>query len=179
MFQMPNATVMPWQGHKPKIGKGVFVASGAAVIGQVELGEDVNIWFNTVIRGDVNTIKIGARTNIQDNTTVHVTSKTGPTSIGSDVTIGHNAVIHACTIEDQCLIGMGSTILDGAVIRARCFVAAGSVVTPGKEMPSGMMVMGSPAKAVRPLTEAELSFLGQSAKDYVETARSYSSSSNY
>jgi carbonic anhydrase/acetyltransferase-like protein (isoleucine patch superfamily) len=179
MFQMPNATVMPWQGHKPKIGKGVFVASGAAVIGQVELGEDVNIWFNTVIRGDVNTIKIGARTNIQDNTTVHVTSKTGPTAIGSDVTIGHNAVIHACTIEDQCLIGMGSTILDGAVIRARCFVAAGSVVTPGKEMPSGMMVMGSPAKAVRPLTEAELSFLGQSAKDYVETARSYSSSSNY
>lgn len=174
MLQMPNSTVISWQGHKPKLGRGVFVASGAAVIGQVELGDDVNVWFNTVIRGDVNTIKIGARTNIQDNTTVHVTSGTGPTSIGSDVTIGHNAVIHACTIEDECLIGMGSTILDGAVIRARCFVAAGSVVTPGKEMPSGMMVMGSPAKPVRPLTEAELAFLRKSAKDYVETAKTYS-----
>lgn len=173
MFKMPNATVIPWQGHSPKIGAGVFVANGAAVIGRVELGEDVNVWFNTVIRGDVNTISIGARTNIQDNTTVHVTAKTGPTRIGQDVTIGHNAVIHACTIEDECLIGMGAVILDGAVIRSRCFVAAGSVVTPGKEMPSGMMIMGSPAKPVRPLTEAELKFLRQSALDYVATARSY------
>jgi carbonic anhydrase/acetyltransferase-like protein (isoleucine patch superfamily) len=173
MHLMPNAHFITWQGHSPKANKGVFIASGAAVIGQVELGDDVNVWFNTVIRGDVNTIKIGARTNIQDNTTVHVTSGSGPTQIGSDVTIGHNAVIHACTIEDQCLIGMGSTILDGAVIRSRCFVAAGSVVTPGKEMPSGMMVMGSPAKPVRPLTEAELSFLTKSAKDYVATAKSY------
>lgn len=173
MIKMANTTLMAWQNHEPKLGKDVFLASGSAVIGQVELGDEVSVWFNTVIRGDVNTIKIGARTNIQDNTTVHVTSKTGPTKIGCDVTIGHNAVIHACTIEDECLIGMGSTILDGAVIRSRCFVAAGSVVTPGKEMPSGMMVMGSPAKAVRPLTEAELAFLKQSARDYVETARSY------
>ena len=173
MSKMEGSTVMAWKGHQPVLGRGVFVASGAVVIGQVEIGEDANIWFNTVIRGDVNTIKIGARTNIQDNTTVHVTSGTGPTVIGSDVTIGHNAVIHACTIEDQCLIGMGSTILDGAIIRSKCFVAAGSVVTPGKEMPSGMMVMGSPAKAVRPLTESELNFLAKSAKDYVATARSY------
>jgi carbonic anhydrase/acetyltransferase-like protein (isoleucine patch superfamily) len=173
MTQMPNSLVMPWNGHHPKLGRGVFVASGAAVIGQVEIGEDSNVWFNTVIRGDVNTIKIGARTNIQDNTTVHVTSKTGPTVIGDNVTIGHNAVIHACTIEDYCLIGMGSTILDGAVIRSNCFIAAGSVVTPGKEMPSGMMVMGSPAKPVRPLTQAELDFLRKSALDYVETAKSY------
>jgi carbonic anhydrase/acetyltransferase-like protein (isoleucine patch superfamily) len=173
MTQMPNSLVMPWNGHHPKLGRGVFVASGAAVIGQVEIGEDSNVWFNTVIRGDVNTIKIGARTNIQDNTTIHVTSKTGPTVIGDNVTIGHNAVIHACTIEDYCLIGMGSTILDGAVIRSNCFIAAGSVVTPGKEMPSGMMVMGSPAKPVRPLTQAELDFLRKSALDYVETAKSY------
>lgn len=173
MHLMPNAHIITWQGHTPKAGKGVFLATGATVIGQVTLGDDVNVWFNTVIRGDVNTIKIGARTNIQDNTTIHVTSKTGPTEIGNDVTIGHNAVIHACTIEDQCLIGMGSTILDGAIIRSRCFVAAGSVVTPGKEMPSGMMVMGSPAKAVRPLTAVELSFLEKSAKDYVTTAQSY------
>ena len=174
MSKMPGSTVISWNGHHPKLGRGVFVATGAVVIGQVELGDDANIWFNTVIRGDVNTIKVGARTNIQDNTTVHVTTKTGPTLIGSDVTIGHNAVIHACTIEDHCLIGMGAIILDGAVIRSKCFVAAGSVVTPGKEMPSGMMVMGSPAKAVRPLTEMELAFLARSAKDYVETARSYS-----
>ncbi len=174
MSKMPGSTVISWNGHHPKLGRGVFVAAGAVVIGQVELGDDANIWFNTVIRGDVNTIKVGARTNIQDNTTVHVTTKTGPTLIGSDVTIGHNAVIHACTIEDHCLIGMGAIILDGAVIRSKCFVAAGSVVTPGKEMPSGMMVMGSPAKAVRPLTEMELAFLARSAKDYVETARSYS-----
>ena len=173
MIRMPHSTLMTWQGHEPKLGKDVFLANGAAVIGQVELGDDVNVWFNTIIRGDVNTIKIGARTNIQDNTTVHVTVNTGPTSIGSDVTIGHNAVIHACTIEDECLIGMGAIILDGAIIRSRCFVAAGSVVTPGKEMPSGMMVMGSPAKPVRPLTEAELAFLKKSAKDYVATARTY------
>jgi carbonic anhydrase/acetyltransferase-like protein (isoleucine patch superfamily) len=173
MHRMPNAHLITWQGHTPKTGTGIFLASGSAVIGQVELGDDVNVWFNTVIRGDVNTIRIGARTNIQDNTTVHVTSGSGPTVIGEDVTIGHNTVIHACTIEDQCLIGMGSTILDGAVIRSRCFVAAGSVVTPGKEMPSGMMVMGAPAKAIRPLTPAELQFLEKSAKDYVSTAKSY------
>jgi carbonic anhydrase/acetyltransferase-like protein (isoleucine patch superfamily) len=170
---MPNAHIIPWQGHNPVMKEGVFVASGAAIIGQVELGVDVNIWFNTVLRGDVNNIKVGARTNIQDNSTVHVTTKSGPTVIGSDVTIGHNVVVHACTIEDYCLIGMGSTILDGAIIRSNCFVAAGSVVTPGKEMPSGMMIMGSPAKAVRPLTEAELQFLKRSALDYVATAKTY------
>ena len=173
MFQMPNSTVVAWRGHHPKLAKGVFVAAGAVVIGQVELGEGASIWFNTVIRGDVNTIKIGARTNIQDNSTVHVTSKSGPTSIGADVTIGHNAVIHACTIEDKCLIGMGAIILDGAIIRSRCMVAAGTVVPPGKEMPSGMLVMGAPAKVVRPLTAKELEFVGTSAQDYVQTAKSY------
>lgn len=170
---MPQSHIIPWQGHHPQLADGVFIASGAVIIGQVSLAEDVNVWFNTVIRGDVNTIKVGARTNIQDNTTVHVTSKTGPTVIGNDVTIGHNAVIHACTIEDLCLIGMGSTILDGAVIGRGSFVAAGSVVTPGKIMPSGMMIMGSPAKPVRELTEQEKKFLQNSARDYVKTAQGY------
>jgi carbonic anhydrase/acetyltransferase-like protein (isoleucine patch superfamily) len=173
MHQMPQSHVVPWQGYHPRLAEGVFLASGAVVIGQVSLAEDVNVWFNTVIRGDVNTITVGARTNIQDNTTVHVTSKTGPTVIGSDVTIGHNAVIHACTIEDLCLIGMGSTILDGSVIGRGSFVAAGSVVTPGKIMPPGMMIMGSPAKPVRELTEQEKNFLHTSARDYVKTAQSY------
>ena len=129
MFQMPNSTVVAWRGHHPKLAKGVFVAAGAVVIGQVELGEGASIWFNTVIRGDVNTIKIGAR--------------------------------------------MGAIILDGAIIRSRCMVAAGTVVPPGKEMPSGMLVMGAPAKVVRPLTAKELEFLGTSAQDYVQTAQSY------
>jgi carbonic anhydrase/acetyltransferase-like protein (isoleucine patch superfamily) len=173
MHQMPQSHVIAWQGHHPRLAAGVFLASGAVVIGQVSLAEDVNVWFNTVIRGDMNTITVGARTNIQDNTTVHVTSKTGPTVIGSDVTIGHNAVIHACTIEDLCLIGMGSTILDGSVIGRGSFVAAGSVVTPGKIMPPGMMIMGSPAKPVRELTEQEKKFLHTSARDYVKTAQSY------
>jgi carbonic anhydrase/acetyltransferase-like protein (isoleucine patch superfamily) len=177
MFQMPNSNVLAWQGHRPKLAEGVFIASGAAVIGQVDLGEGVSVWFNSVIRGDVNTIKIGARTNIQDNSTVHVTSKSGPTSIGCDVTIGHNVIIHACTIEDKCLIGMGSILLDGAVIRSGCMVAAGSVVAPGKEMPSGMLCMGAPAKAVRPLTEEELRFFEASAQDYVRTALSYTAKS--
>lgn len=173
MKLMPQAVVIPFQGIEPKLAEGVFIASGGVVIGDVELGRDTNVWFNTVIRGDVNRIRIGDRTNIQDNTTVHVTSGTGPTTIGSDVTIGHNCVIHACTIGDQSLIGMGSTILDGAVIESRCFIAAGSVVTPGKVMPSGMMCMGSPAKPVRALNEMELKFLQQSAKDYVKTANAY------
>lgn len=173
MKLMTQSTVLPFKGIEPKLAKGVFVASGAVVIGDVELGVDSNVWFNTVIRGDVNRIRIGERTNIQDNTTVHVTSGTGPTSIGSDVTIGHNCVIHACTIGDFSLIGMGSIILDGAVIESHCFIAAGSVVTPGKVMPSGMMCMGSPAQPVRQLNDAELGFLKQSARDYVRTAQSY------
>lgn len=173
MFQMPQAIVMPFGKIHPQCAEGVFLASGSVVIGDVVIGQDSNVWFNTVIRGDVNTIRIGERTNIQDNSTVHVTSKTGPTEIGSDVTIGHNCVIHACKIGDRSLIGMGSTILDGAVIEADCFIAAGSVVTPGKRMPSKMMCMGSPAKAVRPLTDDEMRFLSHSARDYVATAKMY------
>jgi len=173
LHKMPNVITGDFQGKRPEFGKDVFLASGSVVIGNAALGDEVNVWFNTVIRGDVNTIKIGARTNVQDNTTVHVTSKTGPTTIGSDVTIGHNCVIHACTIGNQSLIGMGSTVLDGAVIGERCFVAAGSVITPGKVFESGFMIMGSPAKAVRPLTEKELNFFLESAKSYVENARAY------
>ena len=173
MTIMTQAVILPYKGIVPKLAEGVFIASGGVVIGDVELGRDTNIWFNTVVRGDVNRIRVGERTNIQDNTTVHVTSGTGPTSIGSDVTIGHNCVIHACTIGDFSLIGMGSTVLDGAVIEPRCFIAAGSVVTPGKVMPAGMMCMGSPAKPVRKLNDAELKFLEQSARDYVKTAQNY------
>ncbi len=170
---MDGSQILTWKNKKPDLGKNVFVASGARVIGDVVAGNDTNIWFNVVIRGDVNTIRIGFRTNIQDNSVVHVTRGSGPTNIGSDVTIGHSAVIHACTIEDNCLIGMGAVILDGAVICKNSLVAAGSVVTPGKTFPEGSMIMGSPAKAVRSLTPDEINGLQVSADHYVELARTY------
>lgn len=173
MYKMQNAFILPFRDVQPVIESGVFLASGSVVIGDVRLGTDANVWFNTVIRGDVQSIRIGKRTNIQDNCTVHVTAGSGSTTIGDDVTIGHNCVIHACTVEDRALIGMGSTILDGAVIEAECFVAAGSVVTPGKRMPSRMMCMGSPAKPVRALTPQEILFLARSAADYVQNAKAY------
>lgn len=170
---MEGGQVMTWKNKKPELGKDVLVASGARIIGDVVAGAETNIWFNVVIRGDVNTIRIGFRSNIQDNAVVHVTRGTGPTSIGSDVTIGHSAVIHACTIEDNCLVGMGAVILDGAVIRKNSLVAAGSVVTPGKDFPPGSMIMGSPAKVARALTEKEIKSLQESADHYVQLARTY------
>jgi carbonic anhydrase/acetyltransferase-like protein (isoleucine patch superfamily) len=173
MYKMPGALVLPFNGLTPRIRKGVFLASGSVIVGDVSLGEQTNVWFNTVIRGDVHLISIGSRTNVQDNSTIHVTSNTGPTTIGDDVTIGHNCVIHACKIGNRALIGMGSTVLDGAVIEDECFIAAGSVVPPGKTMPRRMMCMGSPAKPVRPLTESEIGFLKKSAVDYVATALCY------
>ncbi|MEY4631142.1 MAG: hypothetical protein RIQ81_1262 [Pseudomonadota bacterium] len=170
---MAGSQVMDWKGNRPELGKDVFIASGARVIGDVVLGVGTNVWFNVVIRGDVNSIRVGFRTNIQDNAVVHVTRGTGPTNIGSDVTIGHSAIIHACTVEDNCLIGMGAVILDGARIRKNSLVAAGSVVTPGKDFPAGSMIMGSPAKAVRELTAQEIAGLQDSADHYVELARTY------
>ena len=165
--------ILPFKNKLPKFGANVYLAPGSVVIGDVELGDETNIWFNTVIRGDVQSIRIGKRTNVQDNSTVHVTSGIGITEIGDDVTIGHGCIIHACSIESLCLIGMGSILLDGCRIPSLSFVAAGSVVTPGKTFPSRMMIMGSPAKAVRGLSEVEINFLSKSALDYVETARNY------
>jgi carbonic anhydrase/acetyltransferase-like protein (isoleucine patch superfamily) len=170
---MDGSTVMSWKGLQPEIGKEVFIATGARVIGDVVLGAESNVWFNVVMRADVNSIRVGFRTNIQDNAVVHVTRQTGPTNIGSDVTIGHSAVIHACTIEDNCLIGMGAVILDGARIRKNSLVAAGSIVSPGKDFPPGSLIMGSPAKLARPLSEKEIAGLQDSADHYVELARTY------
>ena len=165
--------ILSFQDKTPKIGAGVYLAPGSVVIGDTEIGAESSVWFNTVIRGDVQSIRIGQRTNIQDNSTVHVTVGTGNTVIGDDVTIGHRCIVHACTIESTCLIGMGSILLDGCVIPTLSYVAAGSMVTPGKVFPNKMMIMGSPAKAVRPLTDAELDFFLGSAKGYVENSRYY------
>jgi carbonic anhydrase/acetyltransferase-like protein (isoleucine patch superfamily) len=178
MFTLPQANIISFRGQKPRLAPNVFVASGAQLIGDLEIGEDSSVWFNVTIRADVQRIRIGARTNIQDNTVIHVTHGTGPTTIGSDVTIGHGAVIHACTVEDLCLIGMGAILLDGAVIPRESFVAAGALVTPGKTFPPGSMIMGSPAKAVRSLTAEEKAGLKKSALHYVETTKAYTTSAD-
>jgi carbonic anhydrase/acetyltransferase-like protein (isoleucine patch superfamily) len=143
------------------------------VIGEVALGDDSSVWFNTTVRGDVNYIRIGKRTNIQDNSCVHVTRVTHPTLIGSDVTIGHSVTLHGCVLEDACFIGMGATILDGAVVETGAMVAAGALVTPGKRVKAGEVWGGSPAKCLRPMTEAEKEFILVSAQNYVRLAAEY------
>jgi len=151
----------------------VFVAEGARIIGDVEIEEQSSIWFNTIVRGDVNYIRIGACTNVQDNSVLHVTSETAPLHIGSEVTIGHNAVLHGCTVDDCCLIGMGAIVLDGARIGKNSLVAAGATVLEGFNVPEGMLVAGVPAKIKRPLTEEEKHFLHQSAANYIRYCDNY------
>ncbi|MEZ4741696.1 MAG: gamma carbonic anhydrase family protein [Bdellovibrionota bacterium] len=170
---MPQANIIKYKNKEPILSKNVFVAGGVYLIGNVDIGEDSSIWFNSVLRGDVNFIKIGKRTNIQDNSVVHVTDGGNPTIIGDDVTIGHSATIHACIIEDLCLIGMGATILDGAVIQKESLVGAGSVVPPGKTYPPGSLIVGSPAKVKRQLNEKERASLLESAIHYQEIVKSY------
>ena len=170
---MKGASIWPYKGKIPTLGQHVFLASGVHLIGDLEVGADSSFWFNTVVRADVNIIRIGSRTNVQDNTVIHVTSKTAPTHIGSDVTIGHSAIIHGCTIEDLVLIGMGAKILDGAIIRKYSLVGAGAIVPPGKDYPERSLILGAPAKAVRQLSEEEIKGLYKSSEHYVETARVY------
>jgi carbonic anhydrase/acetyltransferase-like protein (isoleucine patch superfamily) len=158
---------------RPVIGRGVFLAETCAVIGDVEIGDESSIWYSSVVRGDVMPIRIGARTSIQDGTVIHVTSGKFGTTIGSDCTVGHAAIIHACTVEDFCLIGMGSILLDGAHIGRGSLVGAGSLVTPGTVIPPGSLVIGSPAKVKRPINEREREQIEYGATHYVELARSY------
>ena len=172
--------IRSFQGISPVLGEGTYVDEAATVIGDVVLGDDVSIWPGTVVRGDVNYIRIGARTNVQDGSIIHVTHD-GPygkpggfaTVIGEDVTIGHAAVIHACVIEDACLIGMGATILDGATIKKNGFVGAGAVIPPGKTVESGELWLGNPAKCVRKLSEKEIEQLYYSAQHYVRLKNKY------
>lgn len=164
-----------FKGQRPKIAKNVFIAPSAEVIGDVELGESSNIWFQSVLRGDVNKITIGAGTNIQDLSMLHVT-EVGPLIIGAGVTVGHSVVLHACTIEDSCLIGMGAQVLDGAVIGKKSLVAAGSVVPPGKIYPENSYIMGIPAKRIRELKSSEIKEYSEHYKSYIELAAEYKSS---
>jgi carbonic anhydrase/acetyltransferase-like protein (isoleucine patch superfamily) len=139
----------------PKLGQRVFLAPGAYVSGDVELGDDVSFWFHTAARGDVNFIRIGARTNVQDGAVLHVTHERFPLVIGAGVVVGHQAVLHGCTVEDGALIGIGARVLDGAVVEAGAQVGAGAVVAPGHRVPAGHLALGIPARVVRPLTEDE------------------------
>jgi carbonic anhydrase/acetyltransferase-like protein (isoleucine patch superfamily) len=139
----------------------------------VEIGADSSLWFGAIVRGDVNSIRIGARTNVQDHSVVHVTNRTHPTSIGDDVTLGHRVTLHGCTVKDRCIIGIGAVILDGAVVGEESMVAAGTLVPPGMVVPPRTLVMGSPAKVKRELTPAEVAHLRQSAENYVRYARQY------
>lgn len=164
---------------RPEFGETVFIAPSADIIGDVKIGDYSSVWFNVTVRGDVNWIEIGNRTNIQDNTSVHVTNQTHPTRIGDDVTIGHNAMVHGCTIHDRVLIGIHATILDGAVVHSDTIVAAGSLVPPGKVLESGYLYMGSPAKKSRKLSEDEIQSIKQNASNYVKYQRAYRQEDTY
>ncbi|HEU4409353.1 MAG TPA: gamma carbonic anhydrase family protein [Polyangiaceae bacterium] len=167
------ALIIPFGGKTPRVAPSAFVAENATLIGDVEIGEDASVWFGCVLRGDVGPIRVGARTNIQDLCCVHVTGGLSETRVGADVTVGHGAVLHGCVVEDGCLIGMGSIVLDNARVGENSVVGAGSLVTAGKAFPPGSMVMGRPAKLVRPATEAEMRLGREGAFGYVELARHY------
>ncbi len=165
--------IRSYRGKSPVVGKGVFIAETATVIGDTVIGDGANIWYGVVVRGDVNFIRIGARTNIQDNAVVHVSTGTYPAIIGEDVTVGHMALIHACTIENRCLIGMHSCVMDGAVVETGAIVAAGALVPPGKRVKAGEVWAGVPARLVRAVSEAETREIVLSAKRYCELAAEY------
>ncbi len=157
----------PYRGRMPRIHPTAFIDQSAQVIGDVEIDENSSVWMATVVRGDVHRIRIGRRSNVQDGTIVHVMRDTHPTTIGDEVTIGHAAVIHGCTIEDRCLVGMGAILLNGSHVGRGSIVAAGSLLVEGMVVPPGSLVMGSPAKVKRSVTEAEMSMILDLADRYV------------
>ena len=161
-----------YRGIAPKCHGSVFVAEGAMVIGDVEIGEDSSVWFHTVIRGDIHSIRIGKRTNVQDHCTLHVTGK-DPLAVGDEITIGHRAVVHGCTVEDFCLIGIGAVVLDGAVIGRGSVIGAGAVVPPGTVVPPHSLVLGVPGKVVKDLGPGSADGNRVTAGNYVELARAY------
>ena len=164
--------ILEHNGKKPEIDPSVFVASDADIIGDVEILDSASVWFKTVIRADINFVKIGRYTNYQDHSMIHVT-KENSTTIGDYVTVGHRALIHACKIGNNCLVGMGSIIMDGAVVGDNCIIGAGSLITQGTKIPSGSLVIGAPAKVKRELTKEEIEAVRKSAKNYYKYSRAY------
>lgn len=168
-----SENILPYRGVLPRLADSVFLAPTAVVIGDVEINTDTNIWFGCVLRGDVNIIRVGERTNIQDGTIVHVSREKYGTYIGSDVTIGHMAVIHACTLEDGCFVGMNATVMDGCVVESGAMIAAGALVTPGKRVAKGELWGGTPARRIRDLSAAEREGFARTAPHYVRLGRDY------
>ncbi len=166
-------------GKSPQIHETAYIVESADIIGDVHIGEESSVWFNVTIRGDVNWIKIGDRTNVQDNVCIHVMNQTGPTLIGDEVTIGHGAVVHGCTVNDRVLIGINATILDKAVIESDVIVAAGTLVPPNKTLKSGFLYMGSPAKAVRKLSEEEVASIKKYSQNYIKYSRAFQGKDEY
>jgi carbonic anhydrase/acetyltransferase-like protein (isoleucine patch superfamily) len=165
--------ICPFNGIQPLIDKRAYIADEAIVIGDVHIGEDSSVWFGSIVRGDVNFIRIGERTNIQDGTIIHVSSNTHSTVIEDEVTVGHRVVVHGCHVESGCLIGIGAILLDGVRVGRHSLVAAGSLLTPGTQVPPNSLVMGSPARVKRQLTDEELAYLDRSWRNYVELKERY------
>lgn len=165
--------LVAYKGVLPQVDASAYINASAQVIGDVVIGAHSSVWFNVVIRADVHHIRIGARTNIQDNSTVHVTRGRWGTSVGDGVTVAHGVILHGCRIGDRCLVGMGAIVMDGAEVEDECMIAAGSLVTPGTKVPRGYLVMGSPARATRPLRPEEVAQLHWSAEQYVAYAHTY------
>jgi carbonic anhydrase/acetyltransferase-like protein (isoleucine patch superfamily) len=166
-----NVTILPYEGKRPSIDKSVFLADGVRIVGDVTIGTDSSVWYNTVIRGDIHYVRIGRGTNIQDLSVLHVTHETNPLEVGDQVTVGHGATLHGCTLMNRCLIGMGAIVLDGAIVEEHALVAAGAVVPPGMKVPSGSLVAGVPARVIRELTETELAEFVASSDRYIRYAR--------
>tara|TARA_A100001011_G_C14289683_1_gene835554 strand:- start:1510 stop:2019 length:510 start_codon:yes stop_codon:yes gene_type:complete len=165
--------IIKYKDKIPVISKTCFIANSTNIIGDVRIGSETNIWFGTTIRADMHYIRIGKRTNIQDNSTIHVTTDIAPTIIGDGVTIGHGAIIHGCTIKDNCLIGMGSIIMDEVVINEGSMIAAGALIPPGSIVPKNTLMVGSPAKPIRKLRTIEKNEIFERAQHYIDLANDY------
>lgn len=170
----PNlVTIAPYKGIMPRLHESVTLFDGVRITGDVEMGEDCTVWYNSVIRGDVNTIRIGKRTNVQDLCMLHVTHEKHPLVIGNDVTLGHSVVVHGCTIHDFALVGMGARVLDGVIVNSHSIIAAGAIVRERFIVPSGVLVAGIPAKIIRDLTDADRAMITAIPPRYVDVAAQY------
>ncbi len=171
--RFPDARILPYLTSHPRIDESAWVAPGAAVIGEVELGAETSVWYACVLRGDVHHIRVGQRSNVQDGAVLHVTRDRHPTEVGDEVTIGHRAVVHGCRVGDGALIGIGAVVLDGARVGDEALVAAGAVVAPGAEVPPRTLVVGTPARPVRELRADELALQRERTLSYVTLAREH------
>jgi len=169
----PGAFILPFRGVWPRIAEDAFIAPGASIIGDVEIGSEASVWFGCVLRGDDHAITVGPRSNIQDGTVIHVSLESHPTTIGAGVTIGHGVRLHGCVLEDGCLVGIGAIVLDGVVVESESMVAGGAVVTPRKRVPRHQLWGGSPARFMRDLSPEEITFLAWDAGHYAKLARTY------